>query len=303
VSQTSPAPPSLAVVIPTRSRPHKLQRCLKTLAATRERLQFPAYVCDSSPEPADQAAVREVCDPYEWVSVVTHDGRNIAAARNACTRAAEEDLLINVDDDLELEPQAIDRLVDRYMEGSGRRVVGGSVSWDGTWTAPVKKRAIGYGRPVRPGEQPDFFIGALYLYPRCFGLAWPWNERMAVTDDIFMGALWRSHGVQLLFAPEARALHPAVPASFDQGRMAETVKHQECHIYSLLFDSLFANPSLRRTLSYETLGFAASAKLYFRQPRLAIPFLRSWIAGHLRLIADSRYLWALVHKELPSDGS
>lgn len=298
-----PASPSLAVVIPTRSRPDKLRDCLESLAACRDRLGFPAYVCDSSPEEAGRLAVRRVCERHDWVSVVPHDGSNVAAARNVCTRAAQEDLLVNVDDDLELEPDAIERLLARYLEGNGRRIVAGSVSWDGTWSRPVKKRPIGYGRPVLPGEQPDFVIGAFFLYPRKFGLAWPWNERIAVTDDIFIGALWRSHGVQLLFAEDARALHPDLPASSDPARMAETVKHQECHIYSLLFDSVIANPSLRRTLSYETLGFMASARLYFRRPRFVLPFLRSWIAGHLRLIADSRYLWALVHKELPANGA
>lgn len=291
----------MAVVIPTRSRPGMVRRCLESLGPARERLRFPVYVCDSSPSEQEREAVREVVAGYEWASMTTHEGRNVAAARNACARAAGEDLLINVDDDLQLEPGAVDRLVDRYVEGSGRRIVAGSVSWDGTWTTPVKKRAIGYGRPVRPGEQPDFVVGAFFLYPRAFALAWPWNERIQVADDIFIGALWRSHGVQLLFEPEARALHPELPTSMDSARLHQTVKHQESHVYSLLFDSVIANPSLRRTLAYETLGFLASAKLYMRHPRLILPFLRAWIAGHVRLIADSRQLRRLVRKEIPTD--
>jgi glycosyltransferase involved in cell wall biosynthesis len=292
----------VAVVIPTRSRPDRLLRCLESLAPAQGRLGFPVYVCDSSPGEDDRRAVGDIAERFEWVRLNRHEGRNIAAARNACVRAAEEELLVDIDDDLELEPEAVDRLLERYMETSGRRIVAGSVSWDGTWTTPVKKRAIGYGRPALEGEAPDFVVGAFFAYPRAFALAWPWNERIDVTDDIFMGALWRSHGVQLLFAENARALHPDLPMSFDASRMDETVKHQKCHIYSLLFDSMIANPSLRRTLSYEILGFAASARLYLPRPRLLLPFLRGWIEGHLRLIADSRYLWALVHKELP-DGT
>jgi glycosyltransferase involved in cell wall biosynthesis len=267
----------------------------------RERLRFPVYVCDSSPGKADREAVAAIVAAHDWARLAPHEGRNVAAARNACARAASEDLLVNVDDDLELEPQAIDRLVDRYLEARGRRIVAGSVSWDGNWTRPVKKRAIGYGRATEPGEAPDFVVGALFLYPRAFALAWPWNERIQVCDDIFIGALWRSHGVQLLFAPDARALHPELPTSMDGDRLRETVKHQESHVYALLFDSVIANPSLRRTLSYETLGFLASAKLYMRRPSLVLPFLRSWIAGHVKLIADGRYLWRLTHKELAAD--
>lgn len=297
------APGSLAVTIPTRSRPDRLARCLKTLAAAREMAPFTAYVCDSSPAAEDRAAVREVCARYEWVELSTHDGRNISAARNACVAAASEELLVNVDDDLELEPQAIERLLARYDEGSGLRVVSGSVSWGTHWTTPVKTRAIGYGRAPRDGEQPDFIAGAIYLIPRRLALALPWNERIEAFDDIFAGALWRCHGVQMLFAPEARALHPELPAAFDPERVGEGARGQRWHIYVLLFDALFANRDLRRALSYETLGFLASAKLYLRRPSWAIEFLRSWAIGHFRLFADRRYLRALVRKEIDRDAA
>jgi hypothetical protein len=208
---------------------------------------------------------------------------------------------VNVDDDLELEPDAINRLVDRYASGSGRRVVAGSVSWDGSWSTPVKKRLIGYGRPVREGEEPDFIIGAFFLYPRRFALAWPWNERIDTADDIFMGALWRSQGVRILFSGQARAHHEELPLSLDPARLGDTVEDQRWHIYSLLFDALIANPDPRRAVAYEVLGFAASAKLYLRRPGLAIPFLRSWLAGHLRLFADRRYLRELLQREPDED--
>lgn len=301
MSASSESSRSLAVVIPTRSRPLLLGRCLDSLAAAQGRLGFPAYVCDSSPSQQEREAVRQVCARYPWVELEFHDGKNVAAARNTGARAAREDLLVDVDDDLILEPEAIDRLLARYREASGRRVVAGSVSLNGTWSAPIKKRRIGYGRPALEGEEPDFVIGALFLYPRSFAVAWPWNERIDTADDIFMGALWRSHGVQILFAQEARAAHPDIPLSADPSRLAETVEHQSWHIYSLLFDALIANPSLRRAIAYELLGFLASAKVYLRRPSLAIPFLRSWLHGHRRLLADRRYLKELVRKELSAN--
>jgi glycosyltransferase involved in cell wall biosynthesis len=292
---------SVAVVIPTRRRPQKLASCLESLDVARHRLRFPVYVCDSSPTEEERAAVREVCARYEWVTVGTHEGRNVSAARNFCTSIAKEDLLVNIDDDLELEPEAIDRIVACYEAGRGRRVVSGSVSWGTHWTTPVKTRRIGYGRPPREDEAPDFITGAFFLYPRALGLALPWNERIVTADDIFIGAVWRRHGVQMLFAPDARAYHPELPASFDPARMAEAAHDQRWHIYVLLFDALFASRSLRKLLAYETLGFMASAKLFLRQPRWAPLFLRSWLVGHLRLFADRRYLRELVSKELPAD--
>jgi len=300
VSSDEPAAPSVAVVVPTVARPAELGRCLETLAVAREKLGFPVYVCDSSRTEASREAVREVCARHDWVTLRSHDGTNVAAARNACAAAAEEELLINVDDDLELEPEAIDRLVGRYAEGNGPRVVAGSLSWDGSWTTPKKIRDIGYARPVAAGEKADFVIGGYFLYPRAFAIAWPWNERIDTSDDIFMGAVWRSHGVELLFAEDSRAYHPELPTDSDPARVADAVRNQRWHIYALLFDSLLANPSLRRTIAYETLGFAASAKLYLFRPRWALPFLGSWLMGHVRLFADRRYLREIVRKETPA---
>lgn len=285
---------SVAVVVPTLARPKELRRCLECLAAARRKLGFRVYVCDSSTGEDDRAAVREVCAQHDWVTLTSHTGKNVGAARNCCARSASEDLLINVDDDLEVEPDAIDRLVSRYEEGSGRRIVAGSITWDGEWTTPKKIRRIGYARPAAEGEAPDFVIGGFFLYPRSFAMRWPWNERIDTSDDIFMGALWRSHGVEQLYAPGARAYHPELPTDSDPSRIADAVRNQRWHIYGLLFDSVIANPNLQRTLAYETLGFAASAKLYLLQPRWAIPFLRSWAAGHLQLFADRRYLREIV---------
>lgn len=301
MTATSQPITSVAVVIPTRSRPSLLRRCLDSLVPAQQRLGFSAYVCDSSPFEEEREAVRQICALYSWVKLEPHDGKNVAAARNAGARAAREDLLIDIDDDLILEPEAIDRLLARYLQGSGRRVVAGSVSLNGTWSTPIKKRRIGYGRPALDGEEPDFVIGALFLYPRSFALTWPWNERIDTADDIFMGALWRSHGVRILFDPDARAEHPDVPLSSDPNRLAETVRHQSWHIYSLLFDALIANPSLKRAIAYEVLGFMASAKVYLWRPALAFPFLRNWIYGHRRLLADRRYLKELVRRELPAN--
>jgi glycosyltransferase involved in cell wall biosynthesis len=292
----APAAASIAVVIPTRARPHELTRCLDSLSAARANLEFPVYVCDSSATEADREAVAAVCERYSWVTLATHTGTNVAAARNFCAQIAEEELLVNVDDDLDLEPEAIERLLDRYRKGQGRRVVAGSVSWDGSWTTPKKIRPIGYARPVHDGERADFAIGAFFLYPRIFALTWPWNERIVTSDDIFMGALWRSHGVEIMFAEDARALHPELPTSSDPARMADAVRNQRWHVYGLMFDALIANPNLGRALAYETLGFMASAKLYLFKPRWTIPFLRSWAIGHLRLLADLGYLRALVRR-------
>jgi len=301
--QATGASEALAVVIPTRSRPASLARCLAAVEAARTRLPFKAYVCDSSPDPADRERVAAVVAAYPWAELHRHDGANVAAARNVGARVAAEPLLVSIDDDLEVEPAAIEHLVARYRSGTGRRVVSGSISWDGVWTEPMVMRRIGYSRRPRPDEAPSFVQGAFFLYPRAFALAWPWNERIPANDDIFIGAVWRAKGVQIMFEPRARALHADLPLAFHPDRIADRAFDQHSHIYALLFDALFANPNGGRALAYETLGFLASAKLYFRRPSWAVRFLRGWVGGHRALLADRRYLRALLAREPASEST
>ena len=274
-----------------------LSRCLEALEAARERTPFTVHVCDSSPDPADRELAERTTARYAWARFHAHTGPNVAAARNECARVATEELLVNVDDDLVVEPDAIERLVARWRASDGRRIVAGSVSWGDVWTRPMIMRRIGYSRAPTHGEAPDFVIGAFFLYPRAYAMAWPWNDRIEAADDIFMGAVWRAKHVALLFEPDARALHLGVPLAHDPERVEATISHQRSEIYALLFDSTLANPSARRTVAYETLGFMARCRLYFRRPSWGVRFMRAWASGHRALLADRRELRALLVRE------
>jgi len=241
-------------------------------------------------------AVQLVCGDFEFVHLFRHDGQNVAAARNFCAQVADAELLVNVDDDVYVEPDAILRLLEAYQRGKGWRVVAGSVAWGENWSAPVVKRLIGYGRIARPGEPPSFLVSPLLLYPRALVLAFPWNERIRWSDDVFVGDLWRCKGVNLLCEPQARAFH-------DEQHKTWAVEDQEWHIYENLSDALLANPNLPRALAYEFLGFAAGAKIYFRHPRTAWAYIAAWYRGHRALARDWNYLKALVHQPLPESGS
>ena len=274
---------TLAVTIPTRNRPEKLLSCLSALETARKQVDFLVYVCDSSDTEKTRTKVRTMCAKFNFARYYLHNGRNVAAARNFCANVVDTDLIVNVDDDIYVEPDAIKRLVDAYHVAHGARVVAGSVAWGDDWSTPVVMRLIGYGRKVIPGENPSFLVGAFFIYPRAFALTWPWNERIRTSDDIFMGALWRSKGIQLLYEPRARAFHDHEHVKYD-------VKEQESLIYANLFDSLIASPNIIRFLSYEILGFAAGAKLYFRQVHSALAYIQAWVRGHKALWRDWGYL-------------
>ncbi len=280
------------VVIPTRNRPEKLKRCLVALGSARDTYRPPVYVVDSSTSDENRKAVDKVCGEFAFVRLHRHSRDGLAAARNECTRAGAAPLVVSVDDDVYVTKSAIDRLVSRYCQGNGWRIVAGSVAWGEEWSGPVVTRPIGYGT-AGDEKNADFYVTALILYPRDLARQFPFNESIPSSDDRFAGALWRSKGVQLMWEPDARAHHD------DEHNVGLTTPyHQRAHIYVNLFDGLFVRRSLRWALSVEVLGFLAGARLYMKSRSTAFPYLRAWAAGHKALLKDWRLLRAATSRPL-----
>lgn len=288
----------VCVVIPTKNRPEKLDRCLAALGRARTNISFTVHACDSSTDASTVAAVEQVCAKYPFVELVRHDGTNVGMARNTCTRAASEEIIVSVDDDVRVEPDAIDKLVAAYHRFPPLTVVGGSCAWSGVYSSAIKMRPIGYGRPARPGERPDWLVTALFLYTKTIGTMCPWNERIDTSDDRFIGAVWRSRGVGIEFEATARAIH-------DEDHNVERFEphHQHSHIYTNLFDTVIANPHPTRAVAYEVLGFAAGLKAFGRSPATLKPFVSAWVGGHRQLIADRKHLRDLLATGEPSSAS
>jgi len=282
------------VVVPTRNRPSKLARCLRCLSEARASLAFEVYVCDSSDTAPTRDAVREVCERYPFVHLREHGHVGLAAARNVCAQQGHAPLVVSVDDDVYVYPDAIQRLVEAYVRSQGWRVVAGTVAWGSDWSRPVVMRRIGYGRKAHPGERPHFVLTALYLYPRDLARLCPFNERIQSSDDRFIGALWRAMGVQLLFEPAACARHDEERT---QGLFEPS--HQASHIYANLFDALLVERQATRALAYEVLGFVAGAKGFMHSFAGAKDFLFAWLGGHRALIHDWSFLRQLVSSPLP----
>jgi glycosyltransferase involved in cell wall biosynthesis len=303
VEAIEPANGSVAVVIPTRDRPERLRICLEALESAQRHCGFPVFVGDSSTTAESRAEVAAVCKRHEFVHLKHHEGIGIGAARNFCTRIAQAELLVNVDDDIYVQEDTVKQLVDTYREGSGWRVVAGSVAWGNDWSRPIVMRRIGYGRPARNGEAPSFLIGALFLYPRALGLACPWVETVPTSDDRLMGALWRAKRVDMLFAPDARAAHDDRHYSYGvpvgSSATPPPPHHSRDHIYVNLFDALVANRSLLRACEYEILGFLAGARTHFRQPGSAWQYVVGWLRGHHLLLRDWGTLTRAVRAPLP----
>ena len=284
------------VVVPTRNRPVKLERCLRALAEARGTIPFRVYAVDSSTTPELRQAVDEVCARFPFVTMHRHNRAGLAAARNECTRAGLAPLVVSVDDDVYVAPTAIDKLVARYARGTGWRIVAGSVFWSGVGSTAVRMRRIGYGVADTDERQADFYVTALILYPRDLARQCPFNEHIRSSDDRFIGALWRSKGVGLLWEPGAKAQHDD-----EHNTGLQTASQHDSHIYTNLFDAIIVRRRLSWALSFEFLGFAAGAKLHCRTPRSALEYSGAWFKGNIRFLRDSRRLTRLART--PLDGN
>ena len=283
---SDPSAASLGVIVPTRDRPERLARCLDALAAAREQIGFTAYVCDSSGM-EHASTVAELCARHPFVRLVRHDRIGASAARNVGTAAASEELIVAVDDDVYVEPDAIRALLDAYDSGEGMSVVAGAVEWTHWTSAPLTMRRIGHGRDATAAEEPEFLVSALLLYPRRLAVELPWNERLWPYDDRYVTLLWRAAGARLGFAPAARARHDVKHSHYP-------VAHEADRIYVNLLDALLIERGPLRALSFEFLGFAACAKRWRNSPADLFGLIRAWARGHRALVRDRRRLREMV---------
>ncbi len=267
---------SLTVAIPTRNRPDKLARCLAALEAARAHFEFDAVVCDSSWD-EDAQRSREAVAAHGWARYVPHDLVGPCAARNLGAREADGELLAYVDDDVYVEPEAIARLA--AAVDADDVVAAGTLDWGDEWTRPQVMRRIGYSRAAEPGEETEWFVSAVLCMPRALVLQTPWDDDRRYYDDRMTCLLWRRAGARFAFVPEARAVH-------DEERKAYPLAQERHRIYANAYDAIFMRRSLSWLLSYELLGFAASAKAFGRTPRGALGIVLEWLRGNARFIAD-----------------
>ena len=128
---------TLAVTIPTWNRPEELHRCLTALETARQQVDFLVYVRDSSDTEQNCAQVRAVCTKFDFVRYFFHEGKNTIAALKFCDKVAEADIIVNVDDDVCVEPDAIKRLADTYNVKHGAYALEERAVWGGVSTKPV----------------------------------------------------------------------------------------------------------------------------------------------------------------------
>jgi GT2 family glycosyltransferase len=132
----------LTVVIPTRDRPHLLERCLATVDET-VRAQDEVIVADASTEPSATAAVVA----NHKARVLQCDRAGASYQRNAGAAAARRSIVAFVDDDVRVSnawASAVERAFELYPDVAFL-----------TGRVAVPPEQAGYSRPVAIKDEPD----------------------------------------------------------------------------------------------------------------------------------------------------
>lgn len=196
---------SVSVVIPTRDRPRKLERCLGALRGELEVV----VVDDGS---AERERVAEIVR-QTGAKLVRLEGRGPAAARNAGVAAAGGEVICFTDDDCEANAGWVSALTAPIIAGeaestAGRTVVAaGAGAADRAWQAIANELQRAGGEPGSPS--PGFAPTCNLACSRKLLETLPFDESFpaAAGEDRDWAARAAAHGAAPRFVPEALVVH------------------------------------------------------------------------------------------------
>jgi hypothetical protein len=188
VQPTSGRGPSLAIVVPATDRPPSLARCLRALRSG-QRL------------------------PDELVVQAEPAGAGPAAARNAGARGLDADVLVFVDSDVEVHPDALARIERHFATDPALAAVFGA--YDDAPAAPgltsrFRNLLHHHVHATSAGEAETFWAGLGAVRRQAFEAVGGFDaERFPVAsvEDIELGMRLRDAGATIVLDPEIRGTH------------------------------------------------------------------------------------------------
>jgi len=225
--------PTCTVVVSTRDRPDVLAGCLQAV----RRQDYPGLgivVVDSAPERID---AREMAEQF-GASYVRNELPGLSRARNRGARAAQGDVVVFLDDDVQVEPGCIAALADEFADERTMAVSGRVLMCGGGEEARAAFEAFGGFDPgperrTIDRETPGWFelvnfgglgTGAMLAIRRAAFETWPgFDERLGrgapqdCSEELHAYFTLTEAGQRVVYSPCAVALHPA-PASLEELR-------------------------------------------------------------------------------------
>jgi GT2 family glycosyltransferase len=119
------AEPSVSIIIATCNRPESLRRCLRSLQTLRYGGRVEIIVVDNRPA-ANSAST--VVQEFPGVRLIAEDRPGSSCARNAGVSAANGEIIAMTDDDMEVSPDWLVRLVEPFSRADVFAVTGNTLA-------------------------------------------------------------------------------------------------------------------------------------------------------------------------------
>jgi glycosyltransferase involved in cell wall biosynthesis len=200
--------PLISVVVPTRDRPDRLERCLAALARQTASDLIEVIVVDDGS--ANRAAVEEAVRARPRVRLVRQAGTGPAAARNRGVRAARGTYICFTDDDCEPRAEWAERLAASL---SGGAAAAAGVTFSGFPGDPLAEASELIAAALSPAQNGD--VGLVFAPSNNLGCraellaALPFDETfpLAAGEDRDWCARLRAAGHVLVREPAAVVIH------------------------------------------------------------------------------------------------
>jgi glycosyltransferase involved in cell wall biosynthesis len=211
----------VSVVIPTRNRSRLLDKTIEHIEAqTISRDQYEVIVIDNDSSDDTRRIIEKKSKAYSNIRSGFQEKPGAAGTRNTGLRLAKGKLVLFVDDDVHAEPSLIEAHWNRHLQKPTASFIGAvSIPWGDTkepfWRYLRDHRIF---NPYTPSKGPIDFS----YYHTC-NVSTPtdvllkvggFNEAFSIygMEDIELGYRLEKAGSQMMFAPEAKAIHYRFPA-------------------------------------------------------------------------------------------
>lgn len=203
-----PLAPRLSVVIPIHNGANHLPQCLEALRASTRPPDEIVVVDDSSTDDSAAVARSHDCKLVE----VTAGPHGPATARNRGVRATSGDIIVFIDCDVAVHPQALGLMEEQFLADDNVSAVFGS--YDNApptrgWVSRYRNLLHHYVHQVSRREAFSFWAGCGAIRREAFEGADGFDEtyRWASIEDIELGVRLRVAGHRLLLCREIQATH------------------------------------------------------------------------------------------------
>jgi GT2 family glycosyltransferase len=276
--------PRVSVVIPTFRRKDALMRALRSLAA--QSIEPDAYevvvVVDGSDDGTLEAA-ESSAQPYV-LRVLWQGNRGRAAACNTGVAAAQGDVVVLLDDDMEASPRLLEAHLRAHEAGPRLAVIGAApITVSATAPAPTAYIARKFNRHLEhlaraggPLALRDFYSGNFSIRREVFASVHGFDERFRIygNEDLELSLRLAAAGVSIVYAPEAIA-HQSYDKSFAALARDNVAKGRTAVLLARL------HPEARGQLKIATFGHEPLRRRLVVNVLLALTRVVPWVRGLL----------------------